>query len=105
MSLRNKYSISNWVLSRECVNKGDLIAFYSEEEQKEIHAIVLGFPSEEHREYLSCRRVGSSYTEVINFYSNIVYKIMDAEDERICSCGAKHTSNPKYHLPYCDLAT
>lgn len=20
-----------------------------------------------------------------------------------CSCGAKHTSNPNYHLPYCDI--
>jgi hypothetical protein len=22
---------------------------------------------------------------------------------KICSCGAKHTSNPKFHLSYCDF--
>ncbi|MBF0314392.1 MAG: hypothetical protein HQK50_00125 [Oligoflexia bacterium] len=106
MPLRNKYPITDWVLSKECVIKGDVVAFFCEEEKQEVHAEVLGFPSEEHRQYVSCRRLGTEYTEVINFYSTIVYKIKDAVTaSRACTCGARHTSNPRFHLSYCDLAS
>jgi len=26
------------------------------------------------------------------------------EDKKECTCGAKHTSRPNYHLRYCDLS-
>lgn len=116
MSIINKYPLENWVLSQDNVRIGDTIAFYSEDQQQEIHAKVLGFPSTGQRQYLTCKRADANYTEVINFYDVVVYKIeSEISDGKIsasiskvvgssCSCGAKFTSNPKYHLGYCELA-
>ncbi|MBF0298843.1 MAG: hypothetical protein HQK51_08990 [Oligoflexia bacterium] len=105
MPLRNKYPINDWVLSQDCIGSGDVIAFFCDEEKKEVHAEVIGFPSGEYKQYLSCKRIGSNYTEVINFYSTIVYKVKNAEINKACTCGAKYTSNPKFHLSYCDLVS
>lgn len=100
--LRSKYPITDWVLSRECVKVGELIAFWDDELNQEIHAEIIGFPSEEHRQYLSIKRINCEYTECINYYNTIVYKIGRSFNLK-CTCGAKFTSNPKYHLQYCDI--
>ena len=45
-----------------------------------------------------------SYTvTVIDCYRTIVYKI-NSRTNSVCTCGAKHTSNPNYHLDYCSLS-
>ena len=47
----------------------------------------------------------TDYWNEIGFFSfDLVYPEMSPPDiDSICSCGAKHTSNPKYHLRFCDL--
>ncbi len=105
MPLRKKYSIANWVLSQDNVSPGDTVAFYCPKESREIHAEVLGFPSKEMRQYISCKRNGQDQSELINFYSTIVYRINGPIEKKSnsCTCGAKHTSNPKFHLNFCDI--
>lgn len=113
MSIINKYPLENWVLSQDNLKIGDSIAFFDENAQQEVIATVLGFPSTDLKQYLSCKRAGAPFTEVINFYDNVVYRVDKPAnqvelkyDVKIgeCSCGAKFTSNPKYHLSYCDQA-
>lgn len=52
------------------------------------------------------------YTFDPNHFSNEQWETMIEEAHNAkpvsskpesCSCGAKHTSNPKHHLKYCDL--
>lgn len=33
---------------------------------------------------------------------NVIEEMM-AYKKPVCTCGAKHTSNPKFHLRYCDI--
>jgi hypothetical protein len=113
MSIVNKYPLENWVLSQDHVQIGDTVAFYDEQLQQEIKAKILGFPSSDLKQYLTCKRPGANYSEVINIYDVIVYRLNEEfidTDYRgtksrfpECTCGAKHTSNPKFHLSYCDV--
>lgn len=105
MPLREKYLISDWVLGQDNVSPGDIIAFFCEELQSEVQAEVLGFPSKDLKQYISCRRLDSHYSEVVNFYTTIVYKVKSINTLfEECTCGAKHTSNPRFHLSYCSRA-
>jgi hypothetical protein len=100
--LRNKYPITDWILSQSCVEIGDIIAYYSESERKEVHAEVIAFCVDP-KSCILCRRIDCRLQEEINFYYTIVYKIGHKKFEGICTCGASHTSNPDFHLTYCDL--
>lgn len=104
-TLRNKYPLSSWVLSQDQLNPGDLIAFFDTHKQEEIHAEVLSLPPSGHNEYIACRRVGSPISELVNFYDVVVYRVTSKEvaHSPTCSCGAHFTSNPKFHLSYCDF--
>lgn len=108
MPLRNKYSVEQWITDRENLVIGDTVAYYSEEEQKEVISEVISFPSQTFTQYISCRRVNDETTEVVNIYNTIVYKVAaqsrSVSSTRECSCGARFTSNPNYHLNYCDLS-
>ena len=108
MPLRLKYPISDWVLGQDNLSPGDVVAFFCEVELKEVHAEVIGFPSKELRQYISCRRldgnIPSNTSEVVNFYNTIVYKLRSGKKTpKECTCGAKYTSNPKHHLSYCEV--
>lgn len=111
MPLRDKYPIDRWVLSKENVDTGDIVAFWDAETDQEIQCRVT-IPTKqmrEHREYGNCLPVvlrinGEEKRGLLNFYNNIVYKITGREIVgRECSCGAKHTSNPNWHMHYCDF--
>ena len=51
--------------------------------------------------------VKNGVSTLIRFLQNQIQDEEDREhglvEDPVCSCGSKHTSNPNYHLGYCDL--
>ena len=114
MSLAHKYPATNWVMDKEMLNVGDFIAYYDDETENEVVSTYIGAPSLHFPQYISCKRVTSNLTEVINIFNTVVYKVdpidaifkesVEVKQKRdLCSCGAKHTSNPSFHLSYCEM--
>jgi hypothetical protein len=101
MPLRGKYSINDWILSNDCVDIGDIIAYYDDTTLKEVHAKVLNkYTYSAHTLYVE--NLDTHMTLEIDFYATVCYNITKGKAEpEICTCGAKHTSNPKHHLNYC----
>ncbi len=95
---RERYPIDNWVVSKNNVEVGDTIIYDCDATEEEVKAIVVGFSTSD--QYIHCKRLKSKIVEVINIYNTIVYKIESVKKE--CTCGAKFTSNPSFHLNYCD---
>jgi hypothetical protein len=104
MPLRSKYPLTDWLLTWKDCKIGDEIVFWDIEEKEEVMARIVGFTLSVNK-IIVRRNFGNPFgmEEEINLYDTIVYKmrgISKADDG--CTCGAKHTSNPKYHLVYCD---
>lgn len=72
--LRHKYKVEDWIINRDTLCIGDMIAFYCSEREVEIQARVymltkLG-PSK-----INYREIESGLYGSVDFYENIVYKI------------------------------
>lgn len=95
----SEYFILILVTSRDDISIGDNIKYFCDDLQKDVGAKIIGFPSRELTHYISCIRHNSKMTEVINMKTTNIYKIIKIE----CTCGAEHTSNPSFHLSYCNM--
>jgi hypothetical protein len=76
MPLKNKYHITQWVLSKECISKGDKLAYFCEKEKKEIQVEYIDHvPTQP---YLMGKRLDKDIFEAINFSTTVVYKINES---------------------------
>ena len=98
---RKKFYIGDWVIDKLDVKVGDRLVWYDTDTEMETYGYVVGYAKSCENSLLVCRD-RSSTTEVLNYLATVVIRIN--KDEVFCSCGAKHTSNPKYHLPYCECS-
>jgi hypothetical protein len=97
---RQSYPISEWILSSDYVNVGDRVEFWDEGEERSFKGEIeqkLDTP------YFMIRLDWDGCLHKISYYNHVTFKCKKYTDPTKCSCGAKHTSNPKYHLSYCDL--
>ena len=100
MGIQDKYSLDNWILNQSQVRVGEKVAW--DEQGFEVRGIVVLLPESAHN--LRVRREDNGFLVTLNFYTTVTYIVARECVKRVeCSCGAKHTSNPKYHLSYCDL--
>jgi hypothetical protein len=108
MSLQTKYPINNWILSRNGCQIGDKVAYWDSDTQSERQGSITAFTLNAHEIVV---KLDSQYwfqndQEItLDFYQTIIYKINKEipDNDNSCSCGAKHTSNPNFHLKYCAL--
>jgi hypothetical protein len=102
MPLRNKYDIGKWVLGYDHAKVGDTIAWWCEYEKREMQAVVIAHSFTDSNT-LICSDVDGAVHR-INFYEKVTYKIgsINTQKSNGCTCGARHTSNPKYHSSWCD---
>lgn len=100
----DKYPVSQWIIEKESLKVGDRVVFFSHTEQAEMTGRIteeFDVAGIDNRNYLFIETANDLMA--INFYTNIVYKLIDSFDiVPKCSCGAKYTSSPKYHLSYCE---
>ena len=101
--LAKKYTIDAWVVSRSVLKNGDRIVFYDYDRNMEVTAEVILTVEHKKPEEITIRRIGTYASEVLNIYNTITYLLN--RSLKACSCGAKHTSCPTYHLSYCDSLT
>jgi hypothetical protein len=104
--LRDKYSVEQWVFAKTHVKAGDTIAFYCPERKHEVQGTVLGFPKAKCDNLICYQEKDKNVADVVDFFETIVYCVGEADVSSVgqkCSCGAKYTSNPSFHLVYCDL--
>ena len=103
MDIKEKYPVENWILSQRGLNKGDLVVYFCPYHQREVTSTIVHFPRGEKSHSLECKRLENGQVEVVNFYDNIVFLLKKSPEKVLCTCGAKHTSNPHHHLAFCDL--
>ena len=101
---RFKYRLIDWVISRDDLAIGDRVVWFDLDSESGVFGYVVGMTHHHDNKILVCRD-SSEITELVDFMDTIVFKYGKLSGRsRKCSCGAKHTSNPKFHLSYCDLA-
>ena len=96
---KKKYPIESWIVNPDMLKIGDHIVY--EEFNSEIKATYVGEFSKSKIKI----KTGGGLIQIINIFDTIVFKLGTKVQNNItCTCGAKHTSNPTFHLYYCDLS-
>lgn len=77
---------------------GDRVnVIWNRQEGTIIHVDVYG-------RHLNLVKYSRGYVEVyFNDEIELISKDVTSRNNKECTCGAKHTGNPKYHLPYCKM--
>ena len=110
--LKDKYPVSDWVYSIKDIDVGDLLV-YIDDDDNEVIVEYVGLPPTNIGSFgdIVVQRLGRSLVEQMNIVETVMYKYKSGISkndsvytEPRCTCGAKHTSNKKFHLKYCDLS-
>lgn len=102
MSIREKYSTTDWVISVSRLKEGDWLAY--EEYGIEVHATYVGEMDGADAGTIVVMPEGRNVADIISYHNTVVYRLnRNKNDAGECSCGARFTSNPKFHLKYCNI--
>ena len=94
--LRSKYAAKDWIINTSDVKIGYIVAFMWNGIEKHGEVIdVLG-----NRLHLSMTG-GDSFS--VDVFETTVFIINRLINHVGCSCGARFTSQPSWHLSYCDM--
>ena len=100
--IRKKYPISDWVISIDALEEGDWVTYVNYRDV-EVVAEYKGVLDKSAKGVIVVQPETSEVVDIISIYDTIVYKFpRDKKPKKGCSCGAKHTSNPKFHFRYCE---
>lgn len=102
MSIKEKYPTSDWVISLKNLNDGDWVV-YENEWGQEVTAQYLGIPEGAKPGIMLVQPENQEAADVVSIYETVTYKLRTNRSTKTCSCGARHTSNPKFHLKYCNI--
>jgi hypothetical protein len=110
--LELKYGMDKLVTHINQVKEGDIIAFFCEHRQQEIQAEVLGLLEPVVDNVIICRRLDEELADLVDIISTNVFNISGMNGDSfaknlfpVCECGAKFTSNPKFHYNYCPISS
>lgn len=103
MPLRGKYPLADWILTKDDLSIGDIIAYFCDERGTEVEAEVIDLlPNDLSR--VVVRQLNCVFSETLDFYNTICYKARkQPKNNHSCICGASFTSNPKYHYTWCNF--
>ncbi|KKP53294.1 MAG: hypothetical protein UR43_C0005G0003 [candidate division TM6 bacterium GW2011_GWF2_33_332] len=93
-----KHGIENLVISKKQLKEGDtiLISTYNKIMETKVISLLNNICGYENYIIVD----NDSYLDLSN---TLVIKVnKEIKEKNRCSCGAKYTSNPNYHLSYCD---
>lgn len=102
---RRSQPVNNWVVQSSQLNVGDKIAFWYAG-QYPVRAKVVDIISDYIIQVKQPDGLGYFFYTV-NLTQDVTFILSSVEVPpplpRECTCGAKHTSNPNFHLPFCEL--
>ena len=102
--LLDKYSIEYAVNHKSEVEIGDQVVYIEPKNDEEVVSYVVDFIDGEDYKIIAQKEPNLWYCakQIVDLIECSVFKLRkDVDPVRECSCGAKYTSNPKYHLSYC----
>ena len=89
----NQFPLKDWVITTAALNEGDPLVYL--EDSQFVYANYVGEVSDAKFGTICVQIPGKPVVDIINIMDTITYKCQK------CTCGAKHTSFPNYHLNYC----
>ena len=108
-------SASNGELNQQNTNLKKLLLVVKPEDENQVRAEIIKCQDELMTRYIARinklatapGQPGNPTTDIMGqaTIEQPTFSLNPDGESRACSCGARHTSNPKHHMTYCDLYT
>lgn len=99
---RFRYSEKDWIVHHlDTIKEGDIV-IYEGGNGVEIEGKFLEFIGDD-GSIMVVERLDDGLADMLGIYDEIIFIKEKKQELKICTCGARHTSQPNFHLSYCDL--